>query len=187
MPTRTDKVPNTSATAASAGTDLNGAAVLDACTQLRERLAPVAAGCCMGTEAASVRFADGLVYQRGWKPARSRSRRCAKRPTGSASRCSHRATTARRRSTSIARTGRGKPFHYFAYGAAVSEVEVDGFTGMYRLLRTDILEDVGESISPLVDRGQIEGGFLQGVGWLTLGGAAVGCRGTAGDRRRVHL
>ena len=65
-------------------------------------------------------------------------------------------------------TGQGAPFHYFAYAAAVSEVEVDGFTGDYRLLRTDILEDVGDSVSPLVDRGQIEGGFIQGVGWLTL-------------------
>jgi xanthine dehydrogenase large subunit len=63
--------------------------------------------------------------------------------------------------------GRGKPFHYFAYGAAVSEVEVDGFTGQYRLLAVDILHDVGDSLSPLVDRGQIEGGFIQGVGWLT--------------------
>jgi hypothetical protein len=61
----------------------------------------------------------------------------------------------------------GKPFHYFAYGAAVSEVEVDGFTGMWRLRRVDILHDVGDSLSPLVDRGQIEGGFVQGVGWLT--------------------
>src|SRR5438067_1458719 len=65
-------------------------------------------------------------------------------------------------------TGRGKPFHYFVYGAAVSEVEVDGFTGGSRLLRVDILQDVGDSISPVVDRGQIEGGFLQGVGWLTI-------------------
>ena len=66
------------------------------------------------------------------------------------------------------KAGRGKPFHYFAYGAAVSEVEVDGFTGEYRPVRTDILQDVGESVSPLVDRGQIEGGFIQGAGWLTL-------------------
>jgi len=65
-------------------------------------------------------------------------------------------------------TMQGRPFYYFAYGAAVSEVEIDGFTGEYRLLRTDILHDVGESISPLVDRGQVEGGFIQGVGWLTL-------------------
>src|SRR5690606_8506970 len=67
-----------------------------------------------------------------------------------------------------ARLGRGRPFHYFAYGAAVSEVEIDGFTGAYRLLRTDILQDVGRSISPIVDRGQVEGAFIQGVGWLTL-------------------
>jgi xanthine dehydrogenase large subunit len=66
------------------------------------------------------------------------------------------------------KTGLGEPFHYFAFGAAVSEVEVDRFTGACRLLRTDILEDVGDSIAPVIDRGQIEGGFLQGVGWLTL-------------------
>ena len=66
------------------------------------------------------------------------------------------------------KTSRGTPFHYYAYGAAVSEVEVDGFTGQFRLIRTDILHDAGESISPIVDRGQIEGGFLQGVGWLTI-------------------
>jgi xanthine dehydrogenase large subunit len=66
------------------------------------------------------------------------------------------------------KTATGKPFHYFAYGAAVSEVEVDGFTGEYRTLRTDILHDVGDSVSPAIDRGQIEGGFVQGAGWLTL-------------------
>jgi xanthine dehydrogenase large subunit len=64
-------------------------------------------------------------------------------------------------------TGRGEPFHYFAYGAAVSEVELDGFTGQYRLVRVDVLHDVGDSLSPLIDRGQIEGGFIQGVGYLT--------------------
>jgi xanthine dehydrogenase molybdopterin-binding subunit B len=63
--------------------------------------------------------------------------------------------------------GRGKPFHYFANGAAVSEVEVDGFTGMHQVLRTDILHDVGDSINEGVNRGQIEGGFVQGMGWLT--------------------
>src|ERR1019366_82652 len=63
--------------------------------------------------------------------------------------------------------GRGKPFHYFACGASVSEVEVDGFTGMTRVLRTDILHDVGDSINEAVNRGQVEGGFVQGMGWLT--------------------
>jgi xanthine dehydrogenase large subunit len=66
------------------------------------------------------------------------------------------------------KTATGKPFHYFVYGAAVSEVEIDGYTGAYRFLRTDILEDVGDSVSPLIDIGQIEGGFIQGLGWLTL-------------------
>ena len=63
--------------------------------------------------------------------------------------------------------GRGKPFHYFANGAAVTEVEVDGFTGMHRVLRVDILHDVGDSVNEGVNRGQIEGGFIQGMGWLT--------------------
>jgi len=65
-------------------------------------------------------------------------------------------------------TGRGRPFHYFAWGAAVSEVEVDGFTGDYRLLRTDIVQDVGDSVADVIDRGQVEGGFIQGMGWLTI-------------------
>ncbi|OYV99981.1 MAG: xanthine dehydrogenase molybdopterin binding subunit, partial [Acidobacteria bacterium 37-65-4] len=145
MSTRTDKVPNTSATAASSGTDLNGAAVADACAQLKARLTAAAAGDTSLTfpeicEAAYRQrvplFAQGYYRTPGihFDP----------------------------------KTGRGKPFHYFAFGAAVSEIEVDGFTGDYRLLRTDILQDVGDSISPIVDRGQIEGGFIQGVGWLTI-------------------
>ncbi len=63
--------------------------------------------------------------------------------------------------------GRGKPFHYFAYGAAVSEVELSGLTGEHRVRRVDILHDVGASLVPTIDRGQVEGGFIQGVGWLT--------------------
>src|SRR5262249_50106318 len=66
------------------------------------------------------------------------------------------------------KAGRGNPFRYFAYGAGVTEVEVDRFTGDSRVLRVDILEDVGDSVAPLIDRGQIEGGFIQGLGWLTL-------------------
>ncbi|HUR33974.1 MAG TPA: xanthine dehydrogenase molybdopterin binding subunit, partial [Vicinamibacterales bacterium] len=170
MPTRTDKVPNTSATAASAGTDLNGAAVADACAQIRARLAPVAA-VMLGCDEGDVRFADGVVQAAG-------------NAAGPAQRLAFQDVCERAYRQRIPlfsygyyRTpdihfdpvaGRGKPFHYFAYGAAVSEIEVDGFTGQYRLLRTDILEDVGTSISPVVDRGQVEGGFIQGVGWLTL-------------------
>jgi xanthine dehydrogenase large subunit len=164
MSTRTDKVPNTSATAASAGTDLNGAAVADACAQIRARLAEVAARR-LDCEASAVRFAGDMVSAGGAS-------------LSFAALCD--AAYLERvplfaqgfyRTPDIhfdPRTGRGRPFHYFVYGAAVSEVEVDGFTGDYRLLRTDILEDVGDSISPIVDRGQIEGGFLQGVGWLTI-------------------
>ncbi|MEO8481469.1 MAG: xanthine dehydrogenase molybdopterin binding subunit, partial [Acidobacteriota bacterium] len=164
MPTRTDKVPNTSATAASAGTDLNGAAVADACTLIRERLVPVAAGL-LECDWTSVRFANGIARGGG-------------RTAPFAAVCE--AAYMQRvplfaqgyyRTPDIhfdRATGRGKPFHYFAYGAAVSEVEIDTFTGAYRLLRTDILQDVGDSVSPIVDRGQVEGGFIQGVGWLTI-------------------
>jgi xanthine dehydrogenase large subunit len=146
MPTRTDKVPNTSATAASAGTDLNGAAVADACQQLRARLDAVAAG--LGKAVPFEALCEAAYMQRVPLFAEGYYRT----PDIYFDRT----------------TGRGKPFHYFAFGAAVSEVEVDRFTGDYRMRRVDILQDVGDSISPVIDRGQVEGGFLQGVGWLTL-------------------
>jgi len=145
MPVRTDKIPNTSPTAASAGTDLNGAAVANACEELKARLAPIAAEMPGSTfaevvEAAYRRriplFAEGYYRTPGVH--------------------------------FDAKTGQGAPFYYFAWGAAVTEVEVDGFTGEHRVLRTDILQDAGDSLSPLIDRGQIEGGFVQGLGWLTL-------------------
>ena len=168
MPTRTDKVPNTSATAASASTDLNGAAVADACAQLRQRLAPIA-GAMLGCSPEAARFSDGWVFAEGDDQMRR----------------FHFAEVAeaayRQRLPLFAagyyrtpgihfdqKTGRGHPFHYFAYGAAVTEVEVDRFTGDSRVLRVDILQDVGDSLSPLIDRGQIEGGYIQGLGWLTL-------------------
>lgn len=167
MPTRTDKIPNTSATAASTGADLNGAAVADACSQIRTRLAAVAAEL-LGCDTGAVRFSAGSVFPASDKP----------RAIPFAKVCE---AAYRQRVPLFAhgyyrtpeihydpKTLRGTPFHYFAYATAVSEVEVEGFTGDYRLLRTDILEDVGDSVSPLVDRGQIEGGFIQGVGWLTI-------------------
>jgi xanthine dehydrogenase molybdopterin-binding subunit B len=172
MPTSTDKVPNTSATAASCGTDLNGAAVKNACEILRTRLAPVATRLLKektgrAPTASKLVFADGQVCD-------------SQRPRVSVS-FAEVVRKAYLERISLSATGfyatpgiywdrvagRGKPFHYFACGASVSEVEVDGFTGMMRLLRTDILHDVGDSINEAVNRGQVEGGFVQGMGWLT--------------------
>jgi xanthine dehydrogenase large subunit len=169
MPTRTDKVPNTSATAASSGSDLNGAAVELACLQLRERLASVAA-IKLGVPAADLEFHGGRVrpfWQReqveaGMSFAQLTEQAYLQRVPLFA--------TGYYRTPHIhydEQTGRGKPFHYFTFGAAVSEVEVDGFTGQYSLRRVDIVHDVGDSISPKIDIGQIEGGFMQGLGWLT--------------------
>ena len=167
MSTRTDKIPNTSATAASAGADLNGAAVADACSELRGHLTEVAAGM-LSCDVAAVSFSGGLVFPKDDEQrAISFAEVCEKAYRQRVPLLAH----GYYRTPDIhydPQAGRGMPFHYFAYAAAVSEVEVDGFTGDCRLLRTDILEDVGDSVSPLVDRGQIEGGFIQGVGWLTL-------------------
>jgi xanthine dehydrogenase large subunit len=167
MPTRTDKVPNTSATAASAGTDLNGAAVADACAQLKARLAPVA-GLMLGCPPDAVRFEGGAAFVEGAQVQHI--------PFPQIVEAAYRQriplfAQGYYRTPAILfdpQVGQGKPFHYFAYGAAVSEVEVDGFTGDHRLLRADLLLDAGDSVSPLIDRGQLEGGYIQGVGWLTL-------------------
>ena len=183
MPTRTDKVPNTSATAASSGSDLNGAAVQDACLQIQSRLAAVAAAV-FDCAPADVKFEDGLAAARG-------------KSMEFAALCE---TAYKQRVPLFAegyyrtpdihfnfKTSRGTPFHYYAYGAAVSEVEVDGFTGQFRLMRTDILHDAGDSISPIVDRGQIEGGFLQGVGWLTIEELLWDAQGRVSTRGRLDI
>jgi xanthine dehydrogenase large subunit len=164
MPTRTDKIPNTSATAASAGTDLNGAAVVDACNQIRARLVPIAAGL-LECEETAVEFQAGRVFGNHAGIALSKVVEAAYRNRVPLFAQGYYRTPEIHFDP---KTATGKPFHYFAYGAAVSEVEVDGFTGEHRTLRADLLQDVGTSVSPLVDLGQIEGGFLQGVGWLTL-------------------
>jgi xanthine dehydrogenase large subunit len=165
-PTRTDKVPNTSATAASSGADLNGGAVKNACEQITARLAQVAAGR-LGVPAADVRFRDGVVSGLGVSK------------TLPWAELVHAAYFARVQlfAAGYYRTEglhwdstvmQGSPFKYFAYGACAAETEVDGFTGASRTRRVDIVHDVGDSLSPLVDIGQIEGGFVQGAGWLTL-------------------
>ena len=161
--TDTSKVPNTSATAASSGADLNGKAAQAAAHTLRERLIAHAVAA-HGAIAGEVRFVDGRVL-------------CGERELS----FRELVASAYAARVSLSSTGfyatpkihwdrsrmNGRPFFYFAYGAAVSEVAIDTLSGETQLLRVDILHDVGTSLNPAIDRGQIEGGFLQGVGWLT--------------------
>ncbi|MFJ6280302.1 xanthine dehydrogenase molybdopterin binding subunit [Arthrobacter subterraneus] len=166
-PTRTDKVPNTSATAASSGADLNGGAIKNACEQISSRLAEVAARK-LNIHPDDVRFDDGRVTGIGFHDSSLTFAELAR--DAYFQRVSlwaagyYRTEGLHWDSTRM----QGEPFKYFSYGAAVSEVEVDRFTGAYRQLRTDIVHDVGDSLSPMIDVGQIEGGFVQGAGWLTL-------------------
>ncbi|OZA32076.1 MAG: xanthine dehydrogenase molybdopterin binding subunit [Novosphingobium sp. 17-62-9] len=158
--TRTDKVPNTSATAASSGADLNGMAAHHAAMAIRERMGAFLARAFGG----DVQFTpDGVI---------------------AGDTCLTFAEAARKAwlgRISLSSTGfyatpeieydrsrhKGRPFYYFAYGAAVSEVVIDTLTGEHKVLSVDILHDVGRSLNPAIDRGQIEGGFIQGQGWLT--------------------
>ena len=161
--TATDKVPNTSATAASSGSDLNGMAAFNAAVTLRERLAGVAADAA-GCEAGGVRFdedgvhAGGQVYPFPLLCRMAHAKRVSLSATGFYATPKIHYDRSRHR---------GRPFLYFAYGAAVSEVAVDTLTGEHRVLRVDILHDAGRSLNPAIDLGQIEGGFIQGMGWLT--------------------
>ncbi len=167
--TDTQKVANTSATAASTGADLNGKAAQDAARQVRQRLAAHWAGQ-IGVDASTVRFADGQASSGG---------------VGSGG---HQITfdalvtwayQARVQLWSDGfyatpglhwnrETLKGRPFFYFAYGAACAEVLVDTLTGEHKLLRADVLHDVGRSLNPAIDIGQVEGAFIQGMGWLTM-------------------
>ncbi|MFE9534920.1 xanthine dehydrogenase molybdopterin binding subunit [Streptomyces sp. NPDC006691] len=165
-PTRTDKVPNTSATAASSGADLNGGAVKNACEQLRDRLVQVAATQ-LGVNARDVRITEGVARALGTE---------RELPWDDLVRTAYfqrvqLSAAGYYRTEGLhwdAKAFRGAPFKYFAHGAAATEVEVDGFTGAYRIRRVDIVHDVGDSLSPMIDIGQVEGGFVQGAGWLTL-------------------
>jgi len=163
--TSTAKVPNTSPTAASSGTDLNGEAARAACRTLKERLARYCSEA-YRVSPDDVRFSANQV------------RIGATKSLGFAQ-LARQAFLAR---VSLSATGywhtpdihfdrgsfSGEPFYYFAYGAAVSEVVIDTLTGESRLLRADLLHDVGRSLNPAIDRGQVEGGFIQGMGWLTM-------------------
>ena len=159
----TDKVPNASATAASSGTDLNGRAAQFAARHVRDNLAAFVCGL-DGCGAGAVRFEGGQVI--------------TPKATRAFAEVAHAAWANRIQlwSDGFYRTPKihydkttltGRPFYYFAYGAACSEVAIDTLTGESRVLRVDILHDVGHSINPALDIGQIEGGFVQGMGWLT--------------------
>jgi xanthine dehydrogenase large subunit len=159
----TSKVPNASATAASAGTDLNARAAQYAAAQVRSSLAQFVAGL-DGCGAGAVQFARGRV-----------SSPKQERDFDEVVRLAY-ANRIQLWSDGFYRTPKihydkttltGRPFYYFAYGAACTEVAIDTLTGESRVLKVDILHDVGQSINPAIDRGQVEGGFVQGMGWLT--------------------
>ena len=161
--TTTAKVPNTSPTAASSGTDLNGRAAQLAARAIRQRMAEVAA-VAFGVPPEAVVFAAGQVTAGDQTLSFGDLAKLAHRARVSLSSTGYYSTPKIHYDTT---THRGWPFYYFAYGAALSEVEVDSLTGEYQLRRVDILHDVGQSLNPAIDLGQIEGGFVQGMGWLT--------------------
>lgn len=160
---RTDKVPNTSPTAASAGTDLNGMAAQYAAREIRQRVAAWLADR-EGAPAETVAFLDDRVWigSRAWPFAEIAHDAYMDRVALSAT--GHYATPDIHYDREA---GTGRPFFYYAYGAAVTEVVIDTLTGELRVLAADLLHDVGRSINPAIDRGQVEGGYVQGLGWLT--------------------
>ncbi len=160
----TSKVANTSATAASTGSDLNGKAGQDAARQIKVRLAQFAATKYGGT-AEDVVFANDTVTANGCSIAFAELVLQAYQARVQLWSDGFYATPKLHWDR---RTMTGRPFFYFAYGAAVSEVIVDTLTGEWKLLRADLLHDAGDSINPAIDIGQVEGGFIQGMGWLTM-------------------
>ncbi len=159
--TDTAKVPNTSATAASSGTDLNGMAVKATCDTLRERMAAFLR---QHYQSDDVVFADGKVRIGAEEISFAEAAKLAYENRISLSATGFYKTPKIEWDRLV---GKGRPFFYFAYGAAVSECVIDTLTGENRILRVDILHDAGASLNPALDIGQVEGGFVQGAGWLT--------------------
>ncbi len=162
--TNTGKVPNTSATAASSGSDINGMAAADACRKIKARLVAFAAERWQA-DPESVVFLPGAVRIGSEEITFNSLVQEAYLARVPLSATGFYATP---KVSWDKATATGRPFFYFAYGAAVSEVVIDSLTGENRLLRVDILHDVGKSLNPAIDLGQIEGGFVQGAGWLTM-------------------
>ncbi|MGX0903969.1 xanthine dehydrogenase large subunit [Roseovarius sp. MBR-79] len=161
--TTTEKVPNTSATAASSGSDLNGMAALDAVNQIKARLVAFAAEK-WGVAPDAVLFRPNQVHVGAEVLSFDDFIRAAYMARVQLSAAGFYKTPKIHWDRA---KGQGRPFYYFAYGAACSEVTIDTLTGEYRVDRTDILHDVGRSLNPALDRGQVEGAFIQGMGWLT--------------------
>lgn len=161
--TTTEKVPNTSATAASSGTDLNGMAALNAVEQIKERLVGFAAEK-WSVSPEAVTFRPNEVHIGAEVMAFNAFIKEAYMARVQLSAAGFYKTPKIHWDRS---KGQGRPFYYFAYGAACSEVTIDTLTGEYRVERTDILHDVGRSLNPALDKGQVEGAFIQGMGWLT--------------------
>ncbi|MFC5419597.1 xanthine dehydrogenase molybdopterin binding subunit [Bosea eneae] len=161
--TTTGKVPNTSATAASSGSDLNGMAALDACETIKQRL--IAFACEHWQEKPeAIAFLPGRVQVGAREIAFVELVKAAYMARVQLSATGFYATP---KIHWDRKAGRGHPFYYFAYGAAAAEVAIDTLTGEYKVQRVDILHDCGNSLNPAIDKGQIEGGFVQGMGWLT--------------------
>ena len=162
--TDSQKVPNASATSASSGADINGAAIMNATAQMRERLKPVAARM-LGCNADEVTFANNAAHGGGksvnWSDLTKQAwlDRVGLSVTGF-----YMTPEIKYDFTTL----NGRAFYYYCYGAAVSEVEVDTRTGEWWLQGVDIVHDVGRSINPAIDKGQIEGAYIQGMGWLTM-------------------
>jgi len=161
--TTTEKVPNTSATAASSGTDLNGMAALNAADQIKNRLIKFAASH-WNVKEIDIKFISNMVHVGKEAFRFNEFIKMAYMERVQLSAAGFYKTPYIHWDRAA---GKGKPFYYYAYGAACSEVSIDTLTGEYRVDQTDILHDVGCSLNPVLDKGQIEGAFIQGMGWLT--------------------
>ena len=162
--TDTQKVPNASATSASSGADINGAAIMNATAQMRARLAPVAANM-LGCKDADVSFANNMAHGGGKSVAWTAVAKQAWMDRVGLSVTGFYMTPEIKYDFA---TLTGHAFYYYCYGASVSEVEIDTRTGEYWIKAVDIVHDAGKSINPAIDKGQIEGGYVQGMGWLTM-------------------